>query len=172
MKKATLLLLFIFSIALAFGQAGKYDMRLVLDHVDCATSKVYFDLEVRASSAGETFLIADQNYKMSFDRNGAVPNSVNIEQELCLSGFVFQGSPSTTSFFNSHTIAGSVDTVIGLNVSLAGGDGYFVGNTGNTECGFSGGNGWKEGGNSAIWAVLSKALFGRSTTGSDLKWLQ
>ncbi len=115
-------LLFLSSSALFAQQDGTYNTRLVVFDVDCANSKIYVDIEVRAEDPGTTFNIADMNYRISYNRV-AVANPV-IHKELTISGFTPPSNP--TSFYAPHTLTGSADTIISYNVELSGGPGVFL----------------------------------------------
>ncbi len=126
-------LLFCLAPYLGQSQTGKYDVRLVENELDCDNKTMTFDIEVKANNAASTFNLADQNYRISFNRNAFraynvnVPESdrsVQIDSELTVSGFVTEGA--TGSFYDPHTLTGSTDTVLSYNVVLAGGDGYPV----------------------------------------------
>ncbi|MEM7104095.1 MAG: T9SS type A sorting domain-containing protein [Bacteroidota bacterium] len=129
-------LLLVYSLSIA--QVGQFDVRFNLNSVDCPNNMIFVDIEVKAANAGSTFNMSDQNYRFSFNRDAIAPinppitqppnptdRSFFIQDELCPSGFVQLNS--LTSFYNSHTLTGSLDTIVSVNVVLAGGDGYPVG---------------------------------------------
>lgn len=128
----TFFLLFVLSIqSQVFAQQGKYDIRLVEHSIDCDSSIFLLDIEIRAFDDTSHFNLADQNFRLSFNRSafraydGNLPpaqRSVQIDSELTLSGLTQAGS--TTSFYSPHTLTGSLDTVLSYNVTLSGGDGY------------------------------------------------
>ncbi len=112
------------------AQNGVFDVRFNFASINCIDSLFYVDVEVKAKDAASEFLMSDQNYRFSFNRKAiqtydiTIPAdnaSVTVETEF-LSGVVQEGT--TVSFFDPHTLTGSVDTVLSYNVVLAGGDGY------------------------------------------------
>lgn len=124
--KITSFLLFLFLVANnSFGQNGKYDIRLTNAIDNCSGSKYYVDIEVKANNATSTFNIADQNYRLSFNRN-ALDNPF-VAQELELSGFTSKNG--LIGFFAPHHLNGSIDTVLSYNVGFTGGNGYPVNST-------------------------------------------
>ncbi len=104
----------------AFAQSGQYDIRIAEFSNGCSIGKFSVDIEVKASSSSTLFNMADQNYRFTFNPD-VIANPV-ITQELSLSGFVQQGG--TASFYDPHTLTGSIDSFVSYNVSMAGGDGY------------------------------------------------
>jgi len=121
-KTLLVVLINICLISLSFGQNSFYDVRFKINEYDCINSKLYIDIEVRTENPAETFFVADQNYRFSFNRD-ALANPV-IDQELVFSGVVQTVTPPSTSFFSPHTLTGSLDTVVTYNVEMAGGEGY------------------------------------------------
>ncbi len=109
------------------AQSGQHDIRLAIQSLNCDSSKLFVDIEVRAESPNTTFNIADQNYRISFNREALANPS--IDQELVLSGFVTTSNPTTNSFYSQHTLVGSLDTLVSYNVELSGGNGYPIGDT-------------------------------------------
>lgn len=103
----------------ASAQSGQYDVRFNMNDVDCDINKIFVDIEVRANSSATTFNISDQNYRFSYNRNAVLVGSIAIEQ-MFLEGFL------ANSFYDPHTLTGSLDTVVSYNVVLAGGDGVLV----------------------------------------------
>ena len=95
------------------------------------------DIEIKASSASETFYMADQNYKFEFNTSAIPPvsppidapefnpsdRSLHIVDEGAVSSFV--QLDGATAFFDFHTTVGSIAQVGHINVTLAGGDGCF-----------------------------------------------
>ncbi len=103
-------------VSLAMGQAI-YDVRLnVIEDPICPDVSLFLDIEIKAASAASEFNLSEQNYRFSFNRD-ALANPTK-EQELTVSGFV------NGSFYNGHTLTGSLDTVVSYNIELAGGAGY------------------------------------------------
>ncbi len=125
MTRLYLMLILLLTFQQAFSQDGKFDLQFELNNVDCNNMKVYVDLSVKANNSAAVFDVAEQNYRMSFPRS--VDNPF-IESELTLSGFVV-GAGGGGSFFNNHTLTGSIDTVVSYNIELAGGDGYTLSET-------------------------------------------
>jgi len=68
------------------AQTGAYDVRLVTQKVDCQNNKVWMDLEIKASAEAEVFLLANQNYRLTYDE-AAIKNP-KIAEELAVSGLV------------------------------------------------------------------------------------
>ncbi len=104
----------------ALAQNGQYDVRFNTKNIDCGANKILVDIEVRATAPSHAFNISDQNYRFSYNRDAVVVGSVAIENQI-LEGFV---PPS--SFYDPHTINGSIDTIVSYNIVLAGGDGVLV----------------------------------------------
>lgn len=106
------------------AQNGKFAVGAFLQKVDCELGKVYVDLKIKASDSNTEFYLADQNYRLSFNRSALVPGSAFIESELDISGFI--QTSEHFSLYAEHTIGGSGDTIISYNVELEGGSGYLV----------------------------------------------
>lgn len=122
MKKLYVItLLTLISLQQLYAQNGKFDIQLTLYDVDCANMKVYVDIEVKANSSATTFRLADQNYRMSFPRE-AVANPF-IEAELEVSNLV-NHPDQTYSLYSTHTLTGSLDTIVSYNMELSGGSGF------------------------------------------------
>lgn len=133
------LIIFSFSFTFSFAQNGQFDVRFNMHDYDCDALQLFVDIEVKAADAAKTFKVSDQNYRFSFNRSAVVaiapeitgvnPNpsdrSVYISEELTLKSFVADPQ-GNFSFFDAHTLTGSLDTVVSYNVRLAGGDGYFL----------------------------------------------
>lgn len=120
--------LIIFSILLflpiiSHAQEGTFDVRFLIDSVDCAEDKLYFDIEVRADESGQEFHLGDQYYHFSFDRN--VLENPQIVEELDVSGFMLENG-ELLALYSPHSLAGSIDTIVRYNVQLASGIGYYV----------------------------------------------
>jgi len=58
-----------------------------------------------------------------FNYNNALANPTLV-QELTLSGNVNTTTPPTVSFYDTHTLTGTISDIVSYNVSLTGGDGY------------------------------------------------
>ncbi|MEM6725643.1 MAG: T9SS type A sorting domain-containing protein [Bacteroidota bacterium] len=138
-KTILIVLLFCLCGLATFGQSGAFDVRFLLNSYDCNTNELFIDVEVKAADASSTFRLSDQNYRFSFNRSAAdaisppifFPNtnptdrSFYIQEELEISNFVMDQTFSP-SFYSPHTLTGSIDTIISLNVELSGGDGVLV----------------------------------------------
>ncbi len=129
----SLVALFLFSSAAIFAQNnGAFDVRFNMASFDCTGGYYFVDVEVRAKDAASEFNMSDQNYRFSFNKSAikaydlSLPiadRSVQIVQEF-ITGFV--QVDGTGSFYDPHTLTGSIDSVSSYNVVLAGGDGYPV----------------------------------------------
>jgi len=106
------------------AQNGKFAVGAFLHKVDCELGKVHVDLKIKASDSNTEFYLADQNYRLSFNRSALQPESVSIESELDISGFI--QTSEHFSLYAEHTVGGSGDTIISYNVELEGGNGYLV----------------------------------------------
>ncbi len=116
-------LLFLFSMN-GFSQSGSFDVRFHVSNIDAGAMKLYVDIEIRADAPGTEFNLSDQNYRFSFNRD-ALANP-QLAGELEISDIVQQTSPATTSIYSTHTLIGSLDTIVSYNLELAGGDGYYL----------------------------------------------
>lgn len=143
MKQLYLTFLFLLTTLGIFAQSGKYNARFRLNSIDCNNQQLFVDIEVQANDPAYTFRISDQNYRFSFNKSAVNPidppivggfgnpqdlvnpndRTVHVDS-MFLAGFVTKNG--TFSFFNDHTLVGSVDSVVSVNVVLAGGDGYPV----------------------------------------------
>jgi len=112
--------LFILIAFTATAQTGEFDVRFNMNDVDCADGRVFVDVEVRANSATSSFNMSDQNYRFSFNKKAIAVGSVAIEEEFLV------GFDGTGSFYENHTLTGSLDSVVSYNVVLAGGTGVLV----------------------------------------------
>ena len=102
-----------------------YQLTFSVAEVDCQNQTISVDFAVQADNANSGFKIADQNYRMSFDK--AIANPV-ILQELGLSGV----NPLTTNqsaVYNPHSLLGSMDTMISYNIALQTNIGFPVNTT-------------------------------------------
>lgn len=107
--------LLLFILQQATAQAGKYDLQALLHQVDCDNMKASIDIAVKAHSANSIFDIAEQNYRMSFQRE-AISNPVIIE-ELDIAGPI-QLPDGNLALYSPHSLLGSIDTVISYNIEL------------------------------------------------------
>jgi len=124
-----IVLFFLFAQNQCVAQNGKIEIRVVKNYFSCDSLFMFADIEIKSNDDLTTFNVADLNIRMSYNRDafyeGTMSNpSVVIEQELTLSGFVT--GPGHSSFYDPHSLTGSLDTVISYNVAHAGGDGYPV----------------------------------------------
>ncbi len=120
-------LLYYFSICVfilisfsATAQSGQYDVRFKTKEIQCGKSKVLVDIEVKATSEGKTFKISDQNFRFSYTRDAVAVGSATIKEQH-LTGFF-----APFSFYDPHTLTGTLDTIISYNVVLAGGEGKWI----------------------------------------------
>ncbi len=104
--------LFVLFTSAVFAQNGQYDLRFSVD--DCVANQVFVDIEIKSNSAANIFELADQNYRMSFNREAV--DDPFIAEELDVSGFI--QTPTGSAFYGSHNINGSSDTIISYNVEL------------------------------------------------------
>ena len=119
-QKLATLAICLLGISFATAQNGAYDVRLVTQNVDCENNKVWLDLEIKASTESEVFLLANQNYRLTYD-DSAIKNP-KIAEELVVSGLVQKADKK--AFFAPHTIVGTAGNLLSYNVFLQGGDGY------------------------------------------------
>ncbi len=124
-----LLLLFLTSLTM-YGQ-GRYDVRFVqMESTQSGIALV--DIEIKAHDSTTEFYLADQNYRFSCYRTDILFNpgntsstfdvpSTSIVEELEVSGLV-----EGPSIYGTHTLTGSLDTIISYNVELNGGSGLYV----------------------------------------------
>lgn len=119
---AALTFFLLFSLQLS-AQTGKYDLNLVFSHVDCDSKQLYIDIQIRAHDGECSFRLSDQNYRLSFNKT-LVPNSVFIEKELEVSGYI--QSPTGYSFYQPHTLTGSLDSIISYNIEFTDGEGLLI----------------------------------------------
>lgn len=104
------------------AQNGNFIAGAFLDKIDCESGKAYIDLKIKAKDNSTEFNLAEQNYRLSFNRSAFVPGSAFIERELVISGVIEM--PDDTTVYSSHTLLGSADTVISYNIELLYGKGY------------------------------------------------
>ena len=108
------------------SEEGTYDLQFANVVVDCEAETLCFDIEVKANAPDTEFLIGDINIRFGFSTN--LGNPV-IVQELELSGNVPGPGPQGFSFYSTHNLVGSADTLVSYNVELAAGDGVFIEST-------------------------------------------
>jgi len=90
MKILITTILTLFSLTCLIAQTGQYDVRFFQEpSFECDSNVVYFDIHIKASNAGTTFRLSEQNYRFSYD-DLALANP-RIYQELDISGVVNDG---------------------------------------------------------------------------------
>jgi len=102
-----------------------FSLTFSVAEVDCQNQTLSLDFAVQAADANAGFDIAEQNYRMSFDR--AIDNPV-IVQELGLSG-VYPLPNNEFALYSPHSLLGSMDTVISYNIALQSNSGLPVSTT-------------------------------------------
>jgi len=105
------------------AQNGKFDLHFLLNQIDCNSMEAKVDITLKAANANSTFNIAEQNYRMSFQRE-AINNPVILE-ELDVSGPI-ELPDGNYALYSSHSLVGSIDTVISYNVELQSDHGYEI----------------------------------------------
>jgi len=126
MKIVSTLLLTLLSLASSIAQTGQYDVRLLQQHpFQCGDAAIYFDIQVKASNAGTTFRVSEQNYR--FDYDTLVLTNPRLDQELGLSGTFNDGIGLTT--YSPHSLLGTLGNTISYNIELVEGAGYLLTNT-------------------------------------------
>jgi len=115
-------LLNLLALNILSAQNGEFAAGVFLHKVDCESGKAYIDLKIKAKDSGTQFYLADQNYRMSFNRSAFTPGAAFIESELDISGVVEM--PDDTTVYAHHTLLGSADTIISYNIELLYGKGY------------------------------------------------
>lgn len=121
MKILTTTILTLFSLTCLIAQTGQYDVRFFQESsFECDSNIVYFDIHIKASNAGTTFRLSEQNYRFSYDTL-ALTNP-RIDQELDISGMVNDGIG--TSIYDTHSLEGSLAHIISYNIELLSGEGY------------------------------------------------
>jgi len=119
-----LLLLLMLLSTQSIAQTGVYDVRFLINSIDCDNSKLFFDIQIRADAPGTEFYMAEQNYRFFFNRG---LENISLVQELDISGFIPGGNgPQGFSLYSTHNLGGSIDTVASYNIELSGGDGFFI----------------------------------------------
>lgn len=117
---------FMFSVLFTLqlsAQTGKYDLNFALPHVDCDNLKLYIDIQIKAHEGECAFRLSDQNYRFQFN-DALIYNSAFIEQELEVSGHI--ESPTGDSFYQEHTLVGSLDSIVSYNIEFMSGEGLLV----------------------------------------------
>jgi len=106
------------------AQNGKFVAGAFLHKVDCESGKAFIDLKIKAYDNDTHFHLAEQNYRLSFNRSAFAPGSAQIERELDISGVIEM--PDDTTIYSNHTLLGSSDTLISYNIELLYGEGYLL----------------------------------------------
>jgi len=119
---ATFVLFALFSLQLS-AQTGKYDLNLALSYVDFDNMKLYVDIQIKAHERESVFRVSDQNYRIVFN-DALVYNSAFIEQELEVSGHIL--SSTGHSWYQPHTLTGSLDSIVSYNIEFASGEGLLI----------------------------------------------
>jgi len=121
MRIVTTLIFMLCSLACLTAQTGQYDVRFFqVPSFQCEDEVVYFDIQLKASNAGTTFRLSEQNYRFRYDTL-ALANP-RIDQELDISGVVNDGIG--TSIYDTHSLEGSLANIISYNIELLSGAGY------------------------------------------------
>jgi|GEM_PF-5578565 len=134
-KVFKLILLLVFGLNAAYGQNGKYDVRLVQSSFmfdPCINQgQVMIDIEVKATNINSQFLVADQNYRFKYDSK--LLQNPQIVTEFTLSGV--KQAPGYLAVFEPHHLNGTLGDVISYNVVMSGGTGYPISHKGYTKVG-------------------------------------
>lgn len=101
---------------------AQFDLQFSQTTVDCQNMKFLVDLEIKASTMNSGFNAAFMNLRFTFNQN-ALGNPV-LNQELNFSDLVNENG--AFSFYNPHTLNGSLGDLVSYNVSLGGGVGQSV----------------------------------------------
>ena len=117
----TLILLSLFTLK---AQNGTYDLRLSNEQINYSTSMFYFDLEIKASTSGSQFHMANQNYCISFNSDAFASNFTQLVSAN-MTGLVAQEEYSTMTLYSSPDFSVQ-DTVFCYSVSRIEGDGFYV----------------------------------------------
>ncbi len=102
-----------------------HDIRLNLNTYDCDAQTLLVDIDVRASSVGSAFRIAEQNYRFSFNENAI--DSIWIEEEGTISGHI-PGTGGDLDFasYSPHNLTGTLEGEVSYNMELTSGDGVLI----------------------------------------------
>ncbi|WP_247234033.1 hypothetical protein [Telluribacter sp. SYSU D00476] len=103
-----LLILCLAYSATTMAQSGRFDLRLRQQSSDCATRKVVFALEVRASDADHTFTLASSNLRFSYPT--AVLNNPVLSSQVSYA----TGNYGAQTFVNQ-------DGIVTININYQGG---------------------------------------------------
>lgn len=108
----------------SFAQNGGAEIRFLVHSLDCETSELCFDIQLRASEPGREFYLTEQNYRFGYNRISTV--TPEISEELEVSELVLGEGSQGFSVYGPHTLIGTIDTVVSYNIELSGGDGIYV----------------------------------------------
>jgi len=114
---------FLFFTLQLSAQTGKYDLNFALSHVDCDNLQLYVDIQIKAHEGESAFRLSDQNYRFQFN-DALVYGSAFIEQELEVSGHI--ESSTGNSFYEIHTVNGSMDNIVSYNIEFMSGEGLLI----------------------------------------------
>ncbi|MEZ4687877.1 MAG: hypothetical protein R3B47_17980 [Bacteroidia bacterium] len=93
-------------LSLLYGQEnGRYDVRFVINSIDCQAGILTVDLEVKAADSDSTFYMGDQNYKFTYNRQAI--NMTTSVTELGFSGQLKINPNDPNSLFqpyNPHSL--------------------------------------------------------------------
>lgn len=92
--------------------AGKYDVRFVINNVNCVVDSLTIDLEVKSTHPDSTFFMGDQNYRFTYNKNAIrLKKDVNgnpyVLEELGFSGQLKDNPTNPASAFmpyNPHFV--------------------------------------------------------------------
>ncbi len=146
-KTSSIILVFLlsFSCVSIFAQSNaQYAVRFLTAGVDCDSSFLYVDVEVKPY-ATPTFKLSSLDLRFHYNRNGVLPLPQNPVQgnDSTLAVYVEEeflsdmqiDSLEGISFYNPHLLTGSMDTVVSYNVFFVGGSGYYLPFSGWTKVG-------------------------------------
>ena len=117
----------------AFAQNGFFDTRFVMKDTNCVDGYYTVLIETKAMDAGTTFNMSDQNYRFSFNKRAIraydlnepiAQRSVQIDQQI-LQGLIIDEN-GEVSLYDTHTLTGTIDSVVSYNVVLSGGAGFLL----------------------------------------------
>lgn len=104
----------------AKAQDGIFDVRLRLKKMDCAAQKLQVDVEVKAHSEANSFLMGDANFRFSYDAN-LIKNPLIVDQQ----NFTSLGEKGNLNY-SPLSLNGSVERsmkgIVSLNVFYNGAD--------------------------------------------------
>lgn len=96
-------LLFLGNLSLHAQEKGRYDVRFVIQSLDCVNNTLSVDLQVKASDSDSTFNMGDQNYKFTYNRQAIdLVNSAGSVTELGFSGTLRVNPGNPNSLFQPY----------------------------------------------------------------------